>query len=151
MCVNPICFLKKLRNALLFSTSPRKSSLMSFFADKVIGHERNPVIFLLLVDAALNFCPDNVELHYGEVIHSESYDTYFYDPMYDDHNKKAAPKKEMMIFRQLVGADEDCVNFAVKLKEFKKRLVIKRSIKAKQLLPNVHHDIRGKSTRYDVY
>jgi 16S rRNA (guanine1516-N2)-methyltransferase len=72
--------------------------------------------------------------------------------MYQGKNSKTAAKKEMEIFRELVGVDEDIKETAMALKKLaNERLVIKRSNKAKPILEGYAHTIKGKSTSYDVY
>lgn len=80
------------------------------------------------------------------------FDVIFYDPMYKEKNTKASPKKEMMIFREIVGEDHDISEVANFLKlKANERLVIKRSNKAKPIIAAPDHSIKAKSTSYDVY
>tara|TARA_Y100000768_G_scaffold330762_1_gene269671 strand:- start:7731 stop:8486 length:756 start_codon:yes stop_codon:yes gene_type:complete len=80
------------------------------------------------------------------------YDVIYFDPMYEDKNTKSAPKKAMKVLRDVIGEDKDSVDQAEKLMVLARhRFVVKRPIKSKAILPNVSHEIRGKSTRYDVY
>jgi 16S rRNA (guanine1516-N2)-methyltransferase len=72
--------------------------------------------------------------------------------MFEDANEKALPKKEMRIFRSVVGSDEDALsvfNMARALKP--KRLVIKRPRLSIPLMENPNISFKGKATRYDVY
>ncbi len=72
--------------------------------------------------------------------------------MYQEKNSKAAPKKEMAVFRSLVGVDDDIKQTAQSLLNVAiERLVVKRSIKATPVLENPSHTVKGKSTAYDVY
>jgi 16S rRNA (guanine1516-N2)-methyltransferase len=118
---------------------------------KVSAVERNPAAYILArntieisqIDIKLDF------LDASEVIAGQ--DVIYFDPMYEDTNKKALPKKEMRIFREVVGVDSDANIVANKLKVLCKRLVIKRSIKGTPLLDNPDMSFVGKSTAYDVY
>src|SRR5690606_22689022 len=77
-------------------------------------------------------------------------DVIFFDPMYQVTNQKSLPKKEMQVFRDFVGKDEDAYETFTFLLSQKRRLVAKRSIKG---IPfgEPDHTIFGKSTAYDVY
>jgi hypothetical protein len=122
------------------------SILLSLYCEKITGYERHPLIYALSKSALLAN-PMNIELIYGE--YNNKGQTLFYDPMYNDPNKKTAPKKEMQLFRKLIGSDSDCSGFVNKL-EFQ-RLVIKRPIKSEMILIGPSMQYKGKSTRYDVY
>jgi 16S rRNA (guanine1516-N2)-methyltransferase len=81
--------------------------------------------------------------HYPEVI--------YLDPMYPDLGKSAAKRKEMRLFRELVGDDTDVAElFALALGRASKRVVVKRPLKAPELgKPNFK--LVGKTVRFDVY
>lgn len=129
---------------------------------KVTAIERNPQIFSLLQAALrkaqrqdlknLEFVHDD-SLHFLSALPSNHpYDVAYFDPMYPEKKKSALPRKEMVIFRQLVGDDEDAENVAaLALTKGFSRLVIKRPLRAPFLLPGVRHSFQGKSVRYDLY
>ena len=71
--------------------------------------------------------------------------------MYEQKNEKAAPRKEMRIFREVVQVDSDIVQVGSALRETNKRLVIKRSSKASPLIESPEISFGKKSTVYDVY
>jgi len=75
----------------------------------------------------------------------------YFDPMYSEVSKKALPRKEMRIFREVVGQDTDAVEVAERLRAQKKRLIIKRPPKSSELLPGVSFAQEGKAVRFDVY
>lgn len=113
--------------------------------------ERNPLVAILVLNA-IKVSNLDVNFHFGSYICDKEFDVIFFDPMYDVINKKTAPKKEMEIFRQIVGKDQDAKEMASNLKlKAIERLVIKRSSKAPFLLEAPSHTIKGKSTSYDVY
>lgn len=126
---------------------------------RVVAYERNPWVVLLLkqnLDIAKQKKHFNLplEIEYGTVSPTNlmgEMSVVYYDPMYQEVNKKALPQKNMRIFRDLVGVDSDAMEFAKQLREVSTRLVIKRPIKSAPLLEKVGFDARGKSTRYDVY
>jgi 16S rRNA (guanine1516-N2)-methyltransferase len=75
----------------------------------------------------------------------------YLDPMYPDLGKSAAKRKEMRLFRDLVGNDTDIEElFEIALKTASKRVVVKRPVKAPELAkPNFQ--LMGKTIRFDVY
>ena len=120
--------------------------------DDLCIFERNPVLAMLILDVMKH---DNLhfKFYHGQVLDFDiNASVIYFDPMYHEKNSKAAPKKNMAIFRELIGADHDAFEVAKKLLEKKcERVVIKRSRKAAPLIENPHHSIEGKSTCYDVY
>ena len=127
--------------------------LKAFGLKNLYIFERNPLAAALIINA-IDVFDLKLPFTYGE-LNSESapgFDVIYFDPMYQETNKKAAPKKEMLFFREFLGADLDAQEKAENLLRLtKKRLVIKRSIKADPLIKGVHHTVKGKSTAYDVY
>lgn len=80
-------------------------------------------------------------------------DVVYLDPMYPHSNKSALQKKEMRLFRELVGDDEDAAGLLEAARtRAKRRVVVKRPRGAPALggeKPNA--DVRSKNTRYDLY
>ena len=80
-------------------------------------------------------------------------DVVYVDPMHPERTKAAEVKKEMKIFRELVGGDEDDAELLhAALRIARKRVVVKRPRKAEAIKgpkPNLVYE--GKSTRFDVY
>ena len=128
--------------------------IYAYGVKSLVCYERNPIIAVLGLNA-INNSSVNIDYRYGEFlseIDGAEFDVIYYDPMYQIKNTKTAAKKEMEIFRDLVGVDEDIMDTAMGLKKLaKERLVIKRSNKAQPILEGQTHTIRGKSTSYDVY
>ncbi len=129
---------------------------------QVTAVERNPVLFFLLAHALkkttrtdlkdLQFVfSDSLQfLKNLEVEHS--FQVAYFDPMYPDKKKSALPRKEMQIFRELIGQDEDSQDLLklVLQKNFQ-RVIVKRPLKAEFLLPGVVHSFKGTTVRYDLY
>ncbi|RBP33893.1 16S rRNA (guanine1516-N2)-methyltransferase [Marinobacter pelagius] len=129
--------------------------------------ERNPVIHALLEDglarAALNVeCAPIVArmtLAAGSSIHwlrqadSGAADVVYLDPMFPHRDKSARVKKEMEVFRKIVGDDEDAsalLEAALKVATY--RVVVKRPRKAPAIDgPEPSTRVEGKSSRYDIY
>lgn len=116
--------------------------------------ERHPLVAILIINALKRYPLENTDFVFGSALEleTEDIDVIYFDPMYGEKNTKASPKKEMKIFRALIGEDWDRKECALKLLDkAKKRLVLKRSNKATPLLEKPDFTIKGKSTCYDVY
>ncbi len=135
------------------------SLLFLSFGCEVWVVERHPVIRFLILSAMqnarhprlahLHFLPEEAEL---VLRHPPSVDTIFFDPMFEDANEKASPKKEMRIFRGLVGKDQDAEHvFQTALDLRPRRLVVKRPRHSAPFGVTAATEYIGKSTRYDVY
>ncbi len=136
---------------------------------EVIAIERAPVIYELLMDgyrrAILNdeigeLIGENLRIVEGNAsdfllrLPSEQQPQVVYiDPMYPEVvGQSALPKKEMQIFRKLVGPDEDSTEiFRAALSKATDRIVVKRPMHADPLQPRPTHAFAGKTARYDMY
>ena len=83
----------------------------------------------------------------------EAADVVYLDPMFPHRDKSALVKKEMQVFRTIVGDDEDSGQLlASALKHARYRVVVKRPRKAPAIEgPEPTTRVEGKSSRYDVY
>ncbi|MCG2579336.1 MAG: class I SAM-dependent methyltransferase [Marinobacter sp.] len=137
---------------------------------RVTLFERNPVIHALLADglarAALNTdCApivarmtlkagsSRVWLESRGDNEEDAVDIVYLDPMFPHRDKSALVKKEMQVFRTVVGDDDDAGELlAAALRVATYRVVVKRPRKAP---PIDGHEpatrIEGKSSRYDIY
>ncbi|MES9855119.1 MAG: class I SAM-dependent methyltransferase [Sedimenticola sp.] len=130
--------------------------------------ERSPIIAALLQDALERAQRDpevaaivgRMELLQGDArelllnLPEEVWpDLVYLDPMYPHREKSALVKKEMRIFRMLVGDDEDSAELLALAKRIaRNRVVVKRPAKAATLdetQPTM--SITSPNTRYDVY
>ena len=130
--------------------------------------ERDPVIYSLLYGAVqrLRRHGHNCEGWYIHFAQGQDFlekqalnqrlDVVFMDPMFPEKKKKALPRKEMQVFRQLVGEDGDIQELLNKaLQVSSSRVVVKRPVKAP--LPEVEvpiesvYSLSGKLIRYDVF
>ncbi|AXS84705.1 MULTISPECIES: class I SAM-dependent methyltransferase [Marinobacter] len=134
---------------------------------RVTLFERNPVIHALLADglarAALNvdcaMIVERMQLMEGSSIDwleragGEAADVIYLDPMFPHRDKSALVKKEMQVFRTVVGDDDDSGRLlAGALECARYRVVVKRPRKAPAIAgPDPTTRIEGKSSRYDVY
>jgi 16S rRNA (guanine1516-N2)-methyltransferase len=126
---------------------------------QVSGVERNPSIYLLLKMALLE-AEVPIQLSFGD---SKEYlrsmkesgilpQVIYMDPMFPSKKKSALPRKEMQIFRKLAGDDADSAELlSAALDSAQERVVVKRPLKAPDLLPGKVHSYEGTTIRYDVY
>lgn len=127
----------------------------------VTALERNSVIYQKL-NQAWQQLPEEVQkkIHFIQKeaklfleTTQEDFDVIYFDPMFPEKKKSALPKKEMVIFRQLVGDDLDAEQvLAVALQNTSAhRVVVKRPLKAPWLLKKPNHQLLGKLVRFDIY
>ena len=132
---------------------------------KVLMLERSAVIAALLADGLRrldtkmkeNKAEENLSLVFGEASQqlpdlSPKPDVVYLDPMYPDSGKSAAKRKSMRIFRELVGDDLDAAELLdIALNAAQKRVVIKRPLKAPALKGKPSAQLKGSTTRFDIY
>ena len=138
--------------------------ILASYGCEVRMYERSPVIYALLEDGLARAKADKtladiaskMSLSYGDArlllpTLSEKPDVIYLDPMYPDSGKTAAKRKEMRLFRELVGDDldvQDVVEAA--LETALNRVVLKRPLKA-PTFAKPSYTLRGKTVRFDVY
>lgn len=83
----------------------------------------------------------------------EIFDVVYLDPMFPERKKSASVKKEMRVFHDLIGQDEDAgLILEHALAHARYRVVVKRSKHAPFLTESEPtFQLKGKSTRYDIY
>lgn len=129
--------------------------------------ERQPAVAALLADGiargrlAAEVAPimDRLHLLRGDAIallrgwRDEAPQVIYLDPMFPHRDKSALVKKEMRLFRPLVGADDDAPELlAAALELASHRVVVKRPRKAPTIAgPAPGYALEGKSSRFDVY
>lgn len=133
---------------------------------RLVMVERSPVVWELLNDG-LNRAREASELAAVmtrlELIQAEAHDclakldwrpdVIYLDPMFPHRDKSALVKKEMRLFRQLVGDDNDAETLLpLALDKAVHRVVVKRPRHAPPLAgPEPNHRLEGKSSRFDLY
>lgn len=129
--------------------------------------ERQPIIAALLEDGLRRAREDldvaiivqRMRLLTGNAIDwmsawpDEAPQVVYLDPMFPHREKSALVKKEMRLFRPLVGDDLDApALLAAALALASHRVVVKRPRKAPCIEgPKPSHTLEGKSSRYDIY
>lgn len=129
--------------------------------------ERSPVIHALLADGlargrlnpAIAMVVERMTLRHADstrwlvAAEGEVADVIYLDPMFPHRDKAALVKKEMRVFRELVGADDDAAGLlAAALEKARYRVVVKRPRKAPAIEgPDPAARVEGKTSRYDIY
>jgi 16S rRNA (guanine1516-N2)-methyltransferase len=131
--------------------------------------ERSPIVAALLADGLqrARLEPDlaawmglRLQLHQGDarqllprLCAEQPAEVIYLDPMFPERKKTALVKKEMRLFRQLLGEDADGPELlACALPLASKRVVVKRPRQGEALPgPKPNLVMAGKSTRYDIY
>lgn len=131
--------------------------------------ERSSVIFTLLADGLNRAAqdPEVAEIISRMTLHQENsidwmnaqiakgvrYQVVYVDPMFPHSEKSALVKKEMRVFRPVVGDDTDAeqlLDAALAIAE--NRVVVKRPRKAPLIGTRIpSYQLEGKSSRYDIY
>lgn len=131
------------------------SLMLLAFGCSVVAWERHPLPALMLL-RAYEVWQDPEKQRFEldlEPNHQlpEGVSVIYFDPMYNEGPSSALPRKEMRIFREVVGADQDAQTVAKALREHGKRLIVKRPPKAPRLMPGEAFSQEGKAVRFDVY
>ena len=146
----------------------RDAFVLASLGCELILLERSPVIWALLRDGMARafadeltapvicrmqlHCADTVD-YLAELPDSQLPDVIYMDPMYPQRNKSALVKKEMRLFRQLVGEDSDsALLLSAARRHARHRVVVKRPAGAEWVggeAPTMA--ISSPNTRYDVY
>lgn len=130
--------------------------------------ERSPIVAALLSDGLARGCADadvagiiermsltvaDAKVWLLALTEEERPDVVYVDPMHPERTKTAEVKKEMRLFRELVGCDEDDTELLrAALTVARKRVVVKRPRKAAAIAgPKPSLVMEGKSTRFDIY
>lgn len=144
-----------------FGTGKDSLTLM-YLGFQVLAFEANPIAFLLgkwnLAKAKIT--PEKIDLNLGnglehyKKINLKEKTSFYFDPMFRPEKRKALPKKGMQVFEELIVDEpefdskiiEEVLNH-----ESIDRFIVKRPIKGPLLKENPHHEIIGKTIRFDIY
>lgn len=163
--------LKKRRDLSIWDATAglgRDSFVLASLGARVSMFERNPVVQALLTDGLyqlslsadpelndiyqrLDFYPAPMPSSVGA--NMQPAEVIYLDPMFPERSKSAKVKKDMRLFHEVVGADEDAdamLEPALDMAQY--RVVVKRPKGAPVLngqKPSMSLD--GKSSRFDVY
>lgn len=134
----------------------------------VMALERSPAACALLEDgllralrsarAGIRRAAERIELRHADArdalptIATPPPDVVYLDPMYADLSRTALARKEMRVFREFVGDDNDAIElFGVACTVALRRVVVKRHPRAAPLGPAPDFTCKGKIARFDVY
>lgn len=144
----------------------RDAFLLASLGAEVTLIERSPDMHRLLADGlarARKFGGDVAEvISRMTLLHGDARDllptlspeVVLVDPMHPTRKKSALVKHEMRLIRELVGTDEDSAELmTVALAAAGNRVVLKWPLRADPMkgIGSASHQIRGKSTRYEVF
>lgn len=132
----------------------------------VVGFERNPVFYYLVKDGVRRFLNSEkskdlqalfrvdeflIDLRLGEAkAKSDQFDLFYYDPMFEDQSKKAAPKKGMQALKHLsdISSEDEKMSLIKELNSINNTFVYKCSKKPKDFPFVVKKEIKGKGFSY---
>lgn len=146
----------------------RDAFVVASLGCQVIMLERSPIAAALLNDALRRAaCHEetrqvaaNMRLEHEDAIHwlqkqgcEVCPDVILIDPMYPHNNRRAAAKKEMATFQQVIGEDQDAAKLlAEAVRVAIGRVVVKRPRLGSPIVgPTPSAVLIGKSTRFDIY
>lgn len=144
----------------------RDAFLLASLGCRMTVLERDPVVHLLLQDGfrraseqpELDWIPERVDLHLAEAkawlaeALSPVPDVVYLDPMHPPRGKSALVKKEMQLLQRLVGSDADSAELLQRALRLPiPRVVVKLPLRATPLAQGVDTELRGKTTRFDLY
>ena len=137
--------------------------------------ERHPVVHALLADglerakatiddeelqsviARMELVNTDSAIYLSQLSPEHQPDIIYLDPMFPPREKSAKVKKEMQLFHQLVGENDDADQLLTQaLEKARYRVVVKRPSHAPFLgdtlkVKEPGYSLKGKSTRFDIY
>ena len=143
----------------------RDSFILACAGCKVTTLERNPVVYLLLsdglyraqMDSEISVVVQEIDLRFGDskqLLETEGkHDVVYLDPMFPERTKSALVKKEMRVFRDVVGEDKDVdLLFENAMEIGRHKVVVKRPRKSSYVMEKrPTYSVEGRSSRFDVY
>ena len=159
--------IKKLKSPMIVDATAglgQDSFILAMLGCQVHMIERSAIVGALLADGLergqkdkeISYIIERMQLHIGdalELLKEFTPDVVYLDPMFSGKTNNALVKKEMRIFREIVGDDEDADELLqVALLQAKYRVVVKRPRKAPALAGiNPTYKLEGSACRFDVY
>jgi len=125
---------------------------------RVVAYEINPFIHFF-VQQALDKQPDLAEkwqLQCGDITKNldqlpANVDCLYLDPMFENAKKKSAPKKKMLLLRELATERDPDELVAKAIQSSVKRVVVKRPMDGDHLVQKPTSILPGSLIRFDVY
>ena len=145
----------------------RDSFLLATLGCEVLMLERHPVVSALLQDGLRRYKENGdpaiagrLSFHRGDITNGAfsgqiltPAEVVYLDPMFPQRDKSAKVKKEMQMFKQMVGADADSDALLHHAKPLAtRRVVVKRPARAPFLADaSPTYSLTGRSSRFDIY
>ena len=143
----------------------RDGLLLHCAGAKVRLHERHVLVWALLCDALARAGRDPRSAHlphglpqlcacstYPDPLATERPDVIYFDPMYPAARTRGQVRRDMQLFRELVGCDPDQGQVLCGLRRRARfRVVVKRPRSASPLLSDVSYHIAAGQCRFDCY
>ncbi len=164
--------IRSIRIADLTAGMGRDAFILATLGCEVFAIERHPMIHSLLEDGLQRARADTTVAAELEnrlrLVHADSMallqawpegalaafqpEVLYLDPMHPPRKKSALARKEMRLFREVVGEDLDQVALLqAALRCPVQRVVVKRPQGSQPLAEGVHHALSGRTTRFDIY
>ena len=132
---------------------------------KVVAVEQSKIIFHLVNDAIRRASPSltylkNLSFCHGESFNyfdnaKDNFDVIYLDPMYPDSRKKVKKTGSVEALKFILDYerksnqnDELVLKF---LANRNKKIILKRPLKSNKKYNNINYQVKGKTTRFDIY
>ena len=132
---------------------------------KVVAVEQSKILFCLVNDAIqrardkipylnnLEFLNDNSQLVYKK--QDKVFDAIYLDPMYPIIKKSTKKRgsinniKQILEIENLASDEEEIIDIFMKYNY--KKIIVKRPLKSEKKYSNINYQVKGKTTRFDIY
>ena len=159
---------KKDKKLFIFdATAGLLSDTMIFLSlgHKVVAVEQSKILFCLVNDAIqrardkipylnnLEFLNDNSLLAYKK--QNQVFDAIYLDPMYPIIKKSTKKRasinniKQILEIENLASDEEEIIDIFMKYNY--KKIIVKRPLKSEKKYSNINYQVKGKTTRFDIY
>ena len=131
---------------------------------KVIACEQSKILYLLVKDACNRAADELPFLSNLNLIHGNSLeiykdqiniDTIYLDPLYPETKKhilRAGNINAIKSILKIENIEDMADSLFLEFKELNyKKIILKRPIKGEKICNNINYQIKGKSTRFDIY
>ena len=131
---------------------------------KVIACEQSKIIYLLVQDACERASSELPVLSNLTLLNGNSFEMYqdqndvdaiYLDPLYPTTKKHVSRAGNINSIRSILDIENIIDNADKLFTDFKgveyKKIILKRPIKSEKLCNNINYQIKGKSTRFDIY
>lgn len=133
----------------------RVAAIAALLDDGLMRAARDDDTEVAAIAARMQLCPGDAVRELDTLVAEAAFSpqVIHLDPMFPHREKSALVKKEVRIFRELAGADDDAAELlTAALDVATHRVVVKRPRKAPPIEgPAPNHVLEGKTSRYDLY